>query len=451
MSGHQAMTPAHSLRRRLLLLVLAAILLAALVQALGAWRGALRQADEMFDYHLQQMALSLRNGMPVPGAAPGLADEDSDFSIQIWGADGTPLFSSARPALPPRAVLGFSDVEVLGTRLRVYSLQTPFQTIQIAQDLDARQARARALGLRAALPTLALAPVLMLLVGWLISLSLRPVARMREMVARRAPTDLSPLPEAGLPDEIRPLVAELNQLFGRVAAAFEAQQHFVADAAHELRSPLTALKLQAQALRIAGDGSENGEAVTRLNRGIDRAIHMVGQLLMLARTEAGESEPCESIDLRDIVKEAVADVLPEAAAAGIDVGLAAGGDVPAPVSGQPEALRILLHNLLDNAVKYTPAPGRVDVLLNATESSVLLAVEDSGPGIPADQQGRVFDRFYRTPGGVEHAAGSGLGLAIVRAIAGRHGATVHLSVAALGGLRVEVAFPRPRPPPLSPP
>ncbi len=433
--------PAHSLKRQLLLLVLAAILLAALVQAVGAWRSALRQADEMFDYHLQQMALSLRNRMPMAQIAPGLVDEDSDFSIQIWDADGTPLFRSARPALPPRAVLGFSDVEVQGTRLRVYSLQTPFQTIQIAQDLDAREARARALGLRAALPTLALAPVLMLLVGWFITRSLRPVRRMREMVASREPTDLSPLPEAGLPDEIRPLVSELNQLFGRVAAAFEAQQHFVADAAHELRSPLTALKLQAQALRVPGSDDEHSQAVARLNEGIDRAIHLVGQLLLLARTEAQGGEASTVVDLRDIVKLAVADVLPKATAAGIDIGLAEGAEVAAPVKGQAEALRILLHNLLDNAVKYTPAPGRVDVSLRIEGKRVMLAVDDSGPGIPAAQRGRVFDRFYRTASGVEQAAGSGLGLAIVKAIADRHGASLNLSESALGGLRIELRLP----------
>ncbi|HSW20113.1 MAG TPA: histidine kinase dimerization/phospho-acceptor domain-containing protein, partial [Ramlibacter sp.] len=270
----------HSLRKRLLLLVLASILLAALVQAGSAWRGALRQADEMFDYHLQQMALALRGRMAQTPLGLDF-DADSDFSIQIWGPDGTPLYRSPRPLLPPRTVLGFSDVELSGNRYRVYSLQTPLHTIQIAQDLDERQARARALALRAALPTLALAPLLMLLVGWLISHSLRPVERTRQLVAARSPQDLSPLPDEGLPVEVQPLVLELNHLFGRVQAAFEAQRHFVADAAHELRSPLTALKLQAQALRQGESGVPQREAaVQRLNQGIDRAIHLVEQLLV---------------------------------------------------------------------------------------------------------------------------------------------------------------------------
>ncbi len=437
----------HSLRRRLLLLVLAAILFAALVQAASAWRSALHQADEMFDYHLQQMALSLRGRM---GAQPftDLPDTDSDFSIQIWGPDGTPLLRSRRPALPPRAVLGFSDVEVRGHRYRVYSLLTALHTIQIAQDLDERQARARALALRAALPTLALAPLLMLLVGWLISRSFEPVERTRRLVAARTPTDLSPLPDAGLPAEVQPLVAELNQLFGRVRTAFEAQQHFVADAAHELRSPLTALKLQVQALRErpgapAQDAEARESAVKRLNQGVDRAILLVEQLLLLARMEAEPGDPggpLPEVDLLEVVRLAVADTLPLASGVGVDLGAREAAAGPTRVHGQVEALRVLVRNLLDNAVKYTPAGGRVEVAVQPEGNSLVLSVEDSGPGIPAAERERVFDRFYRVPGATESAPGTGLGLPIVRAVAQRHGATVRLDDSASGGLRVEVRF-----------
>ncbi len=451
-----ATTP-HSLRRRLLLLVLAAILVAAMVQAVAAWRSALHQADEMFDYHLQQMALSLRGRM---GAQPltDLPDTDSDFSIQIWGPDGTPLLRSRRPSLPPRAVLGFSDVEVRGHRYRVYSLLTALHTIQIAQDLDERQARARALALRAALPTLALAPLLMLLVGWLISRSFEPVERTRKLVASRAPTDLSPLPDAGLPAEVQPLVAELNQLFERVHTAFEAQQHFVADAAHELRSPLTALKLQVQALRgrpgaPEPDAAARDAAVKRLNQGVDRAIQLVEQLLLLARVEAEGTSPSGGlpvVDLQEVVRMAVADTLPLAAAARVDLGASDADGGGCQVPGQAEALRVLVRNLLDNAVKYTPAGGRVDVTVRPEASGVVLTVEDSGPGIPAAERDRVFDRFYRVPGATESAPGTGLGLPIVKAVAQRHGATLRLADLALGGLKVEVRFPATRPAPTSP-
>jgi two-component system, OmpR family, sensor kinase len=427
----------HSLRRRLLWLVLAAIAFASVLQASSAYRTALQQADTMFDYHLQELARSVQGGMRF---APGSGSRSSDILVQIWGPDGAQIFRSTELALPERAVLGFSDMDVNGVPYRVYSLQTPEHTIQIAQDLDARQQRARVLALRAVLPIALLAPLLMMAVWWLISRSLAPVERMRRQVAGRAAEDLSPLPDAGLPEEVLPLVQELNALFGRVRLAFAAQQHFVADAAHELRSPLTALKLQAQALRRGHDDASRETAVARLNEGIDRAIQLVGQLLVLAREEGerGPAAQLQRVDLQDLARQTVADVLPQAQAKRVDVGLTTQQNVQ--VRGQPEALHILLRNLLDNAVKYSPEGGQVDLSLALLDGAGCLTVEDSGPGIPELERERVFDRFYRTAG--TEAAGSGLGLAIVRAIARRHDARVELDRSQrLGGLKVEVRFP----------
>jgi len=434
-----------SLKWRLLGFVLASILLAATALGVAAYRSALRDADAMFDLHLQQMAHSLRGGVPL-----GLGFDDDggregfDLFIQIWGPDGTQMFRSARSALPPRAVLGFSDAKVEGRRFRVYSLQTPMQTVQIAQDMDAREARAREIALRATWPMALMAPLLMLAVGWIITRSLAPVERMRRNVAQRADDDLSPLPEQGLPDEVRPLVQELNLLFGRVSAAFEAQKNFVADAAHELRSPLTALKLQAEALRRAGDEGTRETAVVRLQGGIERAIHLVGQLLQLARQESGEAAsamPQGPVALQDIVSQCVGAALPQAQARGIDLGVAQADEASTP--GDAIALRTLLGNLVDNAVKYAPQGGQVDVSLLAKYGDPLLVVEDNGPGIPEEERERAFDRFYRLADGNSTAEGSGLGLAIVRAIADKHGAQVVLDRSErLGGLRVTVRFPR---------
>jgi two-component system, OmpR family, sensor kinase len=428
--------PAHSLRRRLLWLVLATIAFASVLQASSAYRTALAQADAMFDAHLQEVARSVRGGMPV---APGEDGAEMDFLVQIWGPDGRQIFSS-RPDLPAQAVLGFSDIRVAGGRFRVYSLQTPQQTVQIAQDLDAREARARALALRAVLPVALLAPLLMAAVGWMINRSLAPVERMRRQVARRAAGDLSPLPDGELPEEVLPLVQELNLLFGRVRTAFVAQQQFVADAAHELRSPLTALKLQAQALRRTPDDATREAAITRLNDGIDRAIQLLGQLLVLAREE-GESAAggrWQPVPLQDLAREVLGEVLPQAQARRIDLGAASAE--PVTLHGQREGLHILLRNLVDNAVKYTPEGGQVDVSVLAEGGAARIVVEDSGPGIPEAERGRVFDRFYRVAGST--AAGSGLGLAIVQTIAQRHGATVELTQSQrLGGLRVDVRFP----------
>jgi len=427
----------HSLRRRLLWLVLAAIAFASVLQASSAYRTALQQADTMFDYHLQELARSVHGGVPLARGAP---DDSYDFQVQIWGPDGAEIFRSNAGPLPSQAVLGFSDTTVEGVRYRVYSLQTPEHTIQIAQDLDARQARARVLALRAVLPVALLAPLLMMAVWWLINRSLAPVERMRRQVAERVADDLSPLPDTGLPEEVRPLVDELNLLFGRVREAFAAQRNFVADAAHELRSPLTALRLQAQALRRTQDGAGREAAVARLNDGIERAIQLVSQLLVLAREEGERGAAVESqrIDLRDLARQVVADVLPQAQARRVDLGLATAE--PVWVQGQPEPLHILLRNLLDNAIKYSPEGGQVDISLAAREGSACLTVEDNGPGVPPAERDRVFDRFYRATDA--SAAGSGLGLAIVKAIAARHGAGVQLHGSErLGGLKVEVCFP----------
>ena len=440
-------TASHSLRKRLLWFVLVAILLAAVLQAITAYRSALQQADAMFDDHLQQVARSLGgsiqfgNGAP-PGFAPSINDGEPGFEIyvQVWGPDGTQLFRSTRSALPPRTVLGFSEVEAEGNRYRVYSLQTSLQTVQIAQDLNARAARAKSLALRAVLPFALLTPLLMLAVWWIINRSLAPIKRAGLQLASRAADDFSPLLNADLPDEVRPLVDELNLLFGRVRDAFDAQKNFVADAAHELRSPLTALKLQAQALRRAEVEPAAREAgVARLNQGIDRTIRLVEQLLVLAREEgegatAKSKTEDESIDLDGIVRLAMADMLAQAQLKRIDLGLQQ--HETAWVHGQPDALRILLRNLLDNAVKYTPESGRVDVSLEMLDKQAVLTVEDSGPGIVAEDRGRVFDRFFRV-GNTPVETGNGLGLAIVKTIADRHGATLQLDASErLGGLRV---------------
>ena len=440
----------HSLKGRLLWFVLIAILLAAVLQATTAYRGALQQADAMFDDHLQQVARSMRSGAPLNMPMnEGVDDTDFDLHVQIWGPDGTQLFRSTRSALPPRAVLGFSDVQANGNSYRVYSLQTPSQTVQIAQDLSARAARAQAMALRAVLPFALLTPLLMLAVWWVIQRSLAPIERARRQVASRAADDFSPLANDNLPDEVRPLVDELNLLFDRARSAFETQKNFVADAAHELRSPLTAIKLQAQALRSNNLTEQDSQArqagVARLNQGIDRAIRLVEQLLTLAREEASPpQEPGSAgmVDLQQVVRLAVADVLPQAARKHIDLGLADGQLLhTASTTGDSEALRMMLRNLLENAVKYTPESGRVDVSLTTDERRCLLAVEDSGPGIAPENYSRVFDRFFRA-GDVALAPGSGLGLAIVKTIVERHGASLRLGPSPpLGGLRVEISLP----------
>ncbi|OUM02820.1 ATP-binding protein [Variovorax sp. JS1663] len=434
-----------SLRARLLLFLLAAIVLAAGVQGFVAYRTVLEEADQIFDYHMQQMALSLRAGLPPSAAVSGLGDseENFEFVVQVWTLDGQRIFeSAAQAALPQRAVLGFSNVRARGTTYRVFSLQSRTLVIQVAQDMAARRNMAGTLALRTVGPIALAAPLLMLVVWWVVSRSLAPVARVRSQVASRQADDLSPVSEGGLPEEVRPLVHELNLLFDRVRRAFEAQKHFVADAAHELRSPLAALKLQVQGLQRAHDDAARELAVGRLAAGIDRATRLVEQMLALARQEASAAAgaPPETVDLREVARLALSDAIAAAQARGIDIGIADADADAARVLGRPEPLRTLLRNLLDNAVKYTPEGGRVDIRIARRNGATELAVEDSGPGLPAGERERVLDRFYRA--GEPQAPGSGLGLAIVKSIADQHGAQLDIGRSeALGGLRVAVRFP----------
>ncbi|WP_413763698.1 ATP-binding protein [Variovorax sp. Varisp41] len=433
-----------SLRARLLWFLLAAIVLAAGAQALVAYRTVLKEADEIFDYHMQQMALSLRAGLPPSAAVGGLggAEQNFDFVVQVWTADGVRIFESAdQAALPQLAVLGFADVRARGTTYRVFSMQTRGLVIQVAQDMAARQHMAGTLALRTVAPVALMAPLLMLVVWWVVSRSLAPVARVRTQVASRQADDLSPVSEEKLPDEVRPLVQELNLLFDRVRQAFEAQKHFVADAAHELRSPLAALKLQVQGLQRASDDGARELAIGRLVAGIDRATRLVEQMLALARHEASMAAgaPPEPVALAEVARLAVSDAVAAAQARRIDIGIAR-ADEGATVKGQSEALRMLLRNLLENAVKYTPEEGRVDIAIARLDDAVELSVDDSGPGLPPTERERVLDRFYRS--GEPQAPGSGLGLSIVKSIAELHGASVALDASpSLGGLRVVVRFP----------
>ena len=439
-----SLQPPHSLRTRLLWFLLAAISITALAQAFVAYRTARAEADEIFDYHMQQMAMSLRSGLlVVPSGAGADAPHDAenfDFVVQVWTADGLRVFQSARAALPQQAALGFSDVNAHGTTYRVFSLQSRTQTIEVAQDMAARREMASSLALRTVWPIAVMAPLLMLIVWWVVSASLAPVSRVRRQVSERQADDLSEVSEAGLPDEIRPLVRELNLLFGRVRQAFDAQKSFVADAAHELRSPLAALKLQAQGLQRAPDDAAREVAVSRLTAGIDRATRLVEQLLILARQQASVAAgvKAEPVSLPELARLSIADVAPAAQARRIDLGLAHADE--GRITGHPEALRILLRNLLDNAVKYSPGGGTVDVEVRREAQALVVSVQDSGPGIPEPDRERVLDRFYRVTG--TQTTGSGLGLAIVKSIAELHGAQLTLDRSPrLGGLRVQLRFP----------
>ncbi|HJW12035.1 MAG TPA: ATP-binding protein [Albitalea sp.] len=429
----------NSLRMRLLLALVGMLALAAVVMGGVTYRNVLAETEALFDYQLRQMALSLRDqGEIAPDQVRAFADEQLDFVVQIWTADGRSIYASREhSALPARALLGLADVRVGGQTWRTFSVASPERVIQVAQPRQIRERLAADAALRSVAPLLFLVPVMALLVWWVVSLTLKPLRQVAADVRRRDALSLSPLATAGLPEEVSPLVTALNALLQRLSQSFDTQRAFVSDAAHELRSPLTALKLQLQLLQRANDDASRAEATAALAAGIERAVRLVEQLLALARSEPGAPPATLApLDLSEVVRQAVADSVPLALARGTRFELFA--DAPVTVVGEKTALAALARNLADNAVRYAPPGARVEVRVGNEAGVPTLQVDDAGPGIPAAERERVFDRFYRRASNDE--AGTGLGLAIVRSVAAMHGASVTLADSPLGGLRVTVRF-----------
>jgi len=429
----------NSIRRHLLLALLGTLGAAMLLAGWATYRTALDQAGQLFDYHLEQIALSLRDQRFEGGAEALASDERLDYVIRVWDQNGlTVFFSRPHYTLPELTRLGYSTTETAEEAWRLYAIQYRGLTIAVAQPIRVRNQLAATAAWRTLLPFFVLLPVLGLLTWWLVGRGLQPLGRLAQSVQARTPDSLDVLPENDVPEEVRPLVASLNDLLTRLKAALDAQRAFVGDAAHELRTPLTALQLQTQLVERAASEEDRSAALADLKQGLRRAAHTVQQMLTLARQEPDASqETMTDVRLADVVRESVTEHLRLAEARQIDLGVVA-SDEAAVVRGDAGALKILLANLIGNALRYVPEGGRVDVSCLLADGVGCLEVADNGPGIPPEDRERVFDRFFRRGSG----SGAGLGLAIVGTIARRHGAEVELGDADGGGLRVRVTFPR---------
>jgi two-component system OmpR family sensor kinase len=431
----------NSIRTRLMAWLLGAVAVTGLVGAWLIYRNALTEADAFFDYQLRQTALTLRDQAFEYAAAPALTPTEAgyDFVVQVWSFEGVRIYlSQPHASLPGLTPLGLSTVSSREGDWRVFGIRARGGVIQVAQLMRVRKDQAARLALRTLLPFALLLPVLAVIVAFVVRRSLEPLERLARTVRARAPTALDPLPVEGLPADIRPLVDALNGLLAQLAHVLERDRAFVADAAHELRTPLTALNLQLSTLDAARSDAERTEARARLGEGLQRSARLVEQLLTLAGVEPGERAPLAHVRLEEVVREVVVEALPLADARHIDLGI--GALDPVLVRGNRSALNAMVRNLVDNAIRHTSEGGSVDVVLEASSGQAQLRVTDTGPGIPAHERERVFDRFYRVPG--TRAVGSGLGLAIVRAIAIQHGAEVHLdSGPDARGLQASVRFP----------
>ena len=430
-----------SIRRVLLISLLGSITLGLLLSAAVIYRSARTEIDELFDYQLRQLALSLRdqafNGILVP---PERGEEDFDFVIQVWNGEGVQMYySHPHRVLPGLASGGYATLDTPEGAWRVFGLRWNREIIQVAQPMRVRNTMAFNAVSHVLYPLFLLLPGLSLLIWILVSRGLAPLRRLAREVATRTPEALDALPEYSAPEEVRPLVHSLNDLLGRLAEALAVQKAFIADAAHELRTPIAALQLQAQIVERAATESERSAALADLQAGIRRAGYAVQQLLTLARQDPAQAaRPWVAVPLAALARQVITEQLGLAHAKALDLGLAE-ADESVSVAGDAEALRVLLANLVGNAVRYTPPGGRVDIAISRERGRAALAVSDSGPGIPEPDRQRVFDRFYR--GEYSGEPGTGLGLAIVKAIAERHGATVRLGEAEIGGLDARVEFP----------
>ena len=431
----------NSIRRQLLLWLALGLSAGILLAGTVLYFQARDEANEIFDYQMRQIAASLPRQAFAPIApgqdVPGLDDE---IMMQIWNSSGTVIYHShSRSVMPQQAELGFVDVPGPGGMWRVYSAQIGSTVVQVSQPQSARKQVAAQMAVKTVMPLLLSFPFLGALIWIAVGRGLAPVRRAAADVQSRDMHTLTPIADQHLPQEIQPLTHAFNDLLERLRQAMQAQRAFVADAAHELRTPLTALRLQAQLAERADNDEERRAAFADLKAGLERASHLVHQLLTLARQEPGVQEHAR-IDLAALLHGVIAEMAPLAADKNVDLGITAEAS-GAIVSANADALRILFGNLLSNALYYSPAGGVIDVALQLAAGKVSVTIQDSGPGIAGQDLERVFDRFYRadTPQ-TKNTPGSGLGLAIVKQIAALHAAEVELKNTG-AGLLASVTFP----------
>ncbi len=433
----------HSLQFRLAAWLSALVLLAAVIAGIASFCASFHEANELQDWQLEQVAAMLSPGtlaaMEHDGTVGGhvkAVHDKPELIVQRLDVAGGAL------ALPRNLHDGVQDVSVGGVSWRIVVRTLEGGTrVAVGQQTAGRNDVAESSALATTAPLVVFVPLLVLVLGYVVRRMFAPLRALSAHVDGRDSRDLSSLSDAGLPDEIRPFVVALNRLLDRVGQSIAAQRRFIADAAHELRSPLTALSLQAERLESLTLDTPAHERVLTLRRGLARGSAMVEQLLSYARvhdTPDAHDEPDARLSVAQACRAVLEDLMPLADRKRIDIGVVQLDE--ADVMARPLDLRMLVRNLVDNAIRYTPEGGRIDLAVQASGDEVALAVADSGPGIAPHERERVFDAFYRIVG--NEALGSGLGLAIVRTIVERTGARIALDDVVPHGLRVTVTLPR---------
>lgn len=438
----------YSIKRRLLIVLLLATLLAWITTLVLSYRDTRHELDELLDAHLAQSAslLIAQIGHEAEEIdiehAPQLHRYSRNVAFQIWEHGRKLLLHSAgAPNVPLSSRReDFSDNVSGGKRWRVFSTwdENHRFLIQVGERREVRDELAETIAENLMLPVLITLPLLGVFIWFGVARSLGPLNTLGSQMAERRPENLAPLDIDAVPTEVSPLVDGLNHLFERIRESLDKERRFTADAAHELRTPLAAIRTQAQVARAATSDEERRHALDSVIEGCDRVAHMVEQLLILARLEPEHAFPRDRCDLRALSMDVIAELAPAAVARQIDLQLVC--DEAIQTNCISALVSILMRNLIDNAVRYSPHGSAVRVTLARTADGAEFSVLDQGPGIPVEAQTRVWERFYRVLGTNE--TGSGLGLSIVKRIAELHGAGLALAPGDDGkGLRIAVTFP----------
>ena len=432
-----------SIRARLLIGLLASVLAVQLIMYSLTYARIEDEIDDLFDGELERSALSAGSLGPqtfIPTPTRKVENPQEEMVVSVFHAsDGPPAYQThPLNGIPRSTPTGFSKLILDGREWRLFGSAVGGQFIVAAQPADVRDRAARRITLRSLWPSLGALPLAALMIWIAVAYGLRPLVRITQDLRKRSHRDLLPLDVSRLPPDIAPLAEALNDLMGRMAGIIATQRTFIADAAHELLTPLTALRLQAQMLARSKTPSRQQEAMAELQGGVSRTLQLARQLLTLARHDAdGEGVDKTPVDLATVIERVVSIHLPLAAEKALQTEV--GIQESAVVQGNEEALSILVSNLIENSIKYTERDGRLLISLRPASTGAELKIEDSGPGIPVEERERVFDRFYRRRDTV--ATGNGLGLAIAKEIAVRHGASIVLeSSEALGGLSARILF-----------